>query len=68
MVTVLFFGELVGVARKVEQRLSQAGLSAWIVPRSGTQSMTMRLPFLVAIGSIVLAASAIKGISGNDSR
>ena len=30
--------------------------------------MTMRLAFFVAIGSIVLATSSIKGASGNVSR
>ena len=39
-----------------------------IVPRSAGQSMTRRLPFLVAIGSMVFATSVITGASGNVSR
>jgi hypothetical protein len=35
---------------------------------AGRQAMTMRLPFFVATGPIVLATSSIKGTSGNDLR
>ena len=62
-------GELVGVAHQVEQRLPQAGLVGMQRPDGQlSQSTATRLPFFVAIGSMVLTTSAISGASGNVSR
>ena len=57
-------GELVGVTREVEQGLPDAGL----VGMDGAEVLRAfddtRLPFFVAIGSMVLATSWMTGASG----
>ena len=68
MVTVPFSVNLLALLARLSSACRKRVWSAWIVPRSGGQSTTMRLPFFVAIGSIVLATSSISGASGNDSR
>lgn len=47
------------ITRQIEQRLAEAHLIGVDSPRSGGQSTTIRFPFFVAIGSIVLATSSI---------
>ena len=63
-----FLGELVGIARQIKQRLAKPGLVGVDRARPDRQSTTIRLPFFVAIGSMVLATSSISAISGNNSR
>jgi len=67
MVTVPFSVNLLALLPRLSSACRNRVWSAWIVPRFG-QSMTIRLAFFVAIGSIVLATSSITGTSGNDSR
>ena len=66
MVTVPFSVNLLALLARLSSACRNRVWSAWIVPRSGGQSMTIRLPFFAAIGSIVLATSAISGASAND--
>ena len=68
MVTVPFSVNLLALLARLSSAWRNRVWSAWIVPRSDRQSTTIRLPFFVAIGSIVLATSSISGASGNDSR
>ena len=60
MVTVPFSVNLLALLARLSSACRSRVWSACMVPRSGGQSTTMRLPFFVAIGSMVLATSPIK--------
>ena len=66
MVTVPFSVNLLALLARLSSACRKRVWSAWAVPRSVWQSTTMRLPFFVAIGSMVLATSSISGASAND--
>ena len=68
MVMVPFSVNLLALLTRLSRACRNRVWSACIVPRSAGQSMTTRLPFFVAIGSMVLATSSISGASGNVSR
>ena len=68
MVTVPFSVNLLALLARLSSACRNRVWSAWIVPRSGRAIDHDRLPFFVAIGSIVLATSSISGASGNVSR
>src|SRR5208337_3658049 len=61
MVIVPFSVNLLALLIRLSSACRKRVWSAWIVPRSAGQSMIRRLPFFVAIGSMVLATSWITG-------
>ena len=67
-VTVPFSVNLLALLARLSSACRKRVWSAWMVPRSGGQSTTIRLPFFAVIGSTVLTTSSISGANGNDSR